>query len=458
MKKFKLKTSFILLIAAVIVAVVLINLIAATLGEKLPLKADMSANKVYSLSEETIKALKAVDRDVYVYYLVTSGNENMRIKQTIDMYKGYNDKIHFEQVDPSRDPVFAKNIGVEVSENSVIVKSGDRVKAIDSSVVYDSTYSQYGIVEFSLEQKLTLAIDYVLRSSDTTVLFTKGHEEIGFEILKSSIEEENATPSEIDLKTSDIPEDTAALYIISPQRDFSADEIEKIHKYLEGGGSLNVSIDYDVTETPVLRQYLSEYWGINFLDNIVLETDENRYSSNNPYILIPVYGSHNITSRMSSSRVNILWPSARGIEILEKPGVTTVPLLKSSEKTVAKPSSEAGSFDVSEADVVGEATLATVTEYLDTAARTRTRIISTGSSFYLLYLREASVANADFVHECLNYLRGEERSLISPKNVQVQYMTLTQQEIILYRWIYGILPPLLVFVAGIFVWVRRRHK
>ena len=459
--KFKLKFNFTFLIILVVVAAVLVNLIAVTLEGKLPLKIDFSSNKTFELSKETIEVLKNVDRDINIYHFVTKGNESLFVKQTVDMYKGYNNKIHFEQIDPARDPVFAKNIGVEVTENSVIVKSGDRVRTIDSSNMYDSSYEQYEITEFKLEQKLTLAIDYVLRKENTNILFTKGHEEVGYKILKTSLEDENAQASEIDLKTTDIPEGTSAIYIISPQRDFSADEVVKVQKYLEAGGSLNVSIDFDTTSTSILRQFLSEYWGIDYKDNIILETDENKYYSNNPYILIPEYGEHDIMSKIKSGNISMLWPNTRSIEITQKPGVTTDVLLMTSAKAIAKPSSKAGELDVTEGDTTGQANIAVATEYINSSAKTRTKIIATGSSFYLMYLQEASVANVDFVRESLNYLRGEESSKsisITPKNVFVKQMTLTQSQRTTYTYVYGVLPAVIVLAAGLIVWLRRRHK
>lgn len=459
--KLKLRFNFTFLIILVVVAAVLVNLIATTLESKLPLKIDFSSNKAFQLSEETIEVLKTVDRDINIYHFVTKGNESLYVKQTVDMYKGYNNKIHFEQIDPSHDPVFAKNLGVEVAENSIIVKCGDKVRTIDSSKMYDSTYEQYGITEFKLEQKLTLAIDYVLREEDTNILFTKGHEEAGYKILKTSLEDENAEASEIDLKTTDIPEGTSAIYIISPQRDFSADEVVKIQKYLEAGGSLNISIDYDTTSTNVLRQYLREYWGINYKDNIILETDQKKYYSNNPYILIPEYGEHDIMSKIKTGNINMFWPNTRSIEITEKPGVTTNVLLMTSEKAIAKPSSKAGEVNVTEGDTTGQANLAVAAEYINSSAKTRTRIIATGSSFYLMYLQEASVANADFVRESLNYLRGEESSKsisVTPKNVFVKQLTLTESQKTTYTYIYGVLPAVIVLAAGLIVWLRRRHK
>ena len=88
------------------------------------------------------------------------------------MYKGYQRKIHFTEKDPAQDPAFVKSLGVEISDNSVIVKSGDRMKIVDASTLYDTTFQKQGIVSFELEARLTGAIEYVLKDEDINVLFT----------------------------------------------------------------------------------------------------------------------------------------------------------------------------------------------------------------------------------------------------------------------------------------------
>lgn len=459
MYKLKNKISFLVLILLSIASFVLINLIFSVLEEKKPVKLDLTAAGTFSISDETKQVLNRVNQDIDVYYFVTSGKEIVYVKQTVDMYKGYNNKIHFKQIDPSHEPVLTSNIGTEVTDNSVVVKCGEKVKSIPLETMYDSTYEEYGISEFKLEQKLTLAIDYVLRKEENVILFTKGHEEAGYTLMKADFEDENAIVQEVDLVNEEIPQDTSAVYIISPRRDFSAEEIGKLQKYLESGGSLNISIDYDVTDTVVLRRFLSEYWGINYENDIIFEGDKLRYAANNPYVIIPQYGEHDIVSPIEKAKVNILWPNTRSITILEKDGVEIKPLLLSSKNAAVKPSTNAQDTTVTSKDKIEQVNVAVVAEYINPTLKKPTRIIATGSSFYLLYKDEPSIANSDFIRNCLNYLRNEDVSVsITPKNIYVKYMSISQKQIARYTFFYGILPPILVLAAGFYVWLKRRHK
>ena len=439
----------------------MLNLFIGTLGEKFPLKLDLTQNKIFELSEETKTVLKNVDRDIDVYYFATKGNEQLYVAQTVEMYKGYTDRIRFEQKDPTADPVFAREIGTDVTDNSIIVRCGDRTKIVDSSTIFDYTFQNQGIIEFQLEQKLTKAIAYVQAEADTNVLFTTGHAEVGITLMKSPLEEENAQVSEINLKTTDIPDNTAAVYVIGPRRDFSADEILKLQSYLANGGALNVSLDVKASDLPVLRQYLSEYWGINYNDDIVMETDSMSILANNPFYILPQIEEHDITNSFVQKKVGIAWPETRSLYLTEKPGVTSAVLLDTTDKAVSKAATESVSFTVQEGDRTGVQTLAAAVSYIDYEKKTRTRIVATGTSLYAakLLLSDSSVANGDFLRECFLFLKGEDASGISimPKNVSQNYLVLKQGEITAYTWLFAILPEVLILAAGLVIWLRRRH-
>lgn len=459
MKK-RIKLYHTLLVLGVTVAVVLLNLAVSTISDKLPLSADFTKNKVFELSEETKEVLKKVDRNVDIYYFVTKGKENLYISQTVDMYKGYSNKISFTQKDPAEDPEFTKTFGNNLTDNSIIVKCGDRSRTIDSSTFYDTTFQQQNIVSFMLEQRLTRAIDYVLGDADVNVMFTSGHEEIGYNILKTPLEDENANVSEINLSTADIPENVSVLYIAGPQRDFSSAETEKLDLFLKRGGSLNISVDYG-NELPVLTQYFKEYWGVIFDNDIVLECDESKIFQN-PYYIIPSYGDSDIVSDMKAKNLNVIWPNARSITLDEKPGVTYTDVLRSSDKSAIKAAGSGNlSYTAEEGDIRGSQRLAVTLEYVDYEKSTRTKIVASGTTLYAaqMFLSEASIANSDYVRSAQSFLTGDEISKISvtPKNVAVQYLTLTNAQKTAYTWIFGILPGVIVLGAGLAVWLRRRH-
>ena len=68
--------------AVVVVAVIIINLIVNSFG----IKADLTKNKLYTLSEDTITLLKNLDEDVSVTSVYEEGNEISVVKEILNKY------------------------------------------------------------------------------------------------------------------------------------------------------------------------------------------------------------------------------------------------------------------------------------------------------------------------------------------------------------------------------------
>ena len=192
-----------------------------------------------------------------------------------------------------------------------------------------------------------------------------------------------------------------------------------------------------------------------------MECDESKIFQN-PYYIIPSYGDSDIVSDMKAKNLNVIWPNARSITLDEKPGVTYTDVLRSSDKSAVKAAGSGNlSYTAEEGDIRGSQRLAVTLEYVDYEKSTRTKIVASGTTLYAaqMFLSEASIANSDYVRSAQSFLTGDEISKISvtPKNVAVQYLTLTNAQKTAYTWIFGILPGVIVLGAGLAVWLRRRH-
>ena len=89
--------------AVVVVAVIIINLIVNSFG----IKADLTKNKLYTLSEDTITLLKNLDEDVSVTSVYEEGNEISVVKEILNKYASYSKHITVNNVDPYTNPSFA---------------------------------------------------------------------------------------------------------------------------------------------------------------------------------------------------------------------------------------------------------------------------------------------------------------------------------------------------------------
>ena len=191
-KKYLKNGSYSVVISAVFIVIVLvINMIVGSLPSKYT-EVDVSDQKLYSISDDTRKFLKDLDKDVTIYQVVQSGSEDETIEKLLEKYDEESDHITVEQKDPVVNPKFTSEYtSDEVSSNSLIVVCGDRSKVVSYDSIYESsmdynTYS-YTTSAFDGEGQIDSAISYVT-SEDLPVLYTlDGH---GEKELDSTIQDD----------------------------------------------------------------------------------------------------------------------------------------------------------------------------------------------------------------------------------------------------------------------------
>ncbi|MBQ8725392.1 MAG: Gldg family protein, partial [Oscillospiraceae bacterium] len=173
--------------AIVIVVVVLINILVSMLAD---VRLDLTSDKVYAVSEETIDYVKNLDQDVEIAISVEQdtikdllGTTEMMVSETLAKYEDYSDHISVTYFDTTKDPDilagYQEMYGGDIGSGSVIVSSGDRVKVYSLLEMFDIdsnmySYYMYGyctfndiITGYKGEQMLTNAI---MNVTDANVL------------------------------------------------------------------------------------------------------------------------------------------------------------------------------------------------------------------------------------------------------------------------------------------------
>src|SRR5579872_224991 len=72
---------------------------------------DSTANKRFSLSDQTVKVVKGLNRDVSITYF-DKQTEFSRARDLLDRYNNLSSKLHIDYVDPDKKPQVAKAAGV----------------------------------------------------------------------------------------------------------------------------------------------------------------------------------------------------------------------------------------------------------------------------------------------------------------------------------------------------------
>ena len=169
-KKYKFVSSVAIAIAVVLVIVV--NVFVSVLNNKLPLKIDLTSNKMYELSDKTKEYLKNYDTPVDIYILAGESEQDGNIRTVLDKYAAANKNINVTNINMTSNPTFGKKYvtdGKSLQSNSVIVDGGDKFKTYTMTELYGVNAQTGQYTSLNVENKITSALKYV--SSETMTEF-----------------------------------------------------------------------------------------------------------------------------------------------------------------------------------------------------------------------------------------------------------------------------------------------
>jgi ABC-2 type transport system permease protein len=466
-KNFKYGGYATLLFLFMLAILVAVNLVA----ELLPLKFDLSQNKLYSLSPQTIDMLRKLDREVTIYALYPAGRENKTIVEVLRKYQDNSRRVSLKLLDPDKNPGFVKKYaGADETPGAggIIVLSGNHSRVIRESDLYNTYLNQQTMEEqiasLALEQRVTGAISYVASNLSIPVLYQlqgHGEAELGSDTQKQ-LETENYLIKAVNLITQPLPSDATILMLNSPQQDLTAAEAEKIRGFLAGQGRAIFLLDYTKAELPNVQSLLTSY-GVAIEHRIVVEGDNSRHVGN-PLLLLPELENHPITKPLITNKMPILIPVAQSIQLLDakKRTVAITPLLSTSKQAWGKIDVNSLNQEKNANDPQGPFNIAVAVTDRPEAEKDEskgTKIVVVANARFISPEYTAQVpGNAGFLTNSLNWLQNREEGLaIQPKSLLSYRLNLNAFQILIYSGIVVILIPLAIFITGLIVWMRRRH-
>ena len=301
---------------------------------------DVTVNKIFTLTEDTIQYVKNLSRDVTIYVLADDNSKDGDVDLMLKNLQGYSEHIQVEYVSPIANPMFYYNYtSAQPSENSLIVVSGNESMVIDyyDLYVFQTDYTTYEseVVGSDIEGQLVSAIMRVTAGDTPKFYMLLGHNELVFdEKFQGALTKENIDYEYIQLNTMDeIPEDADAIVINAPISDYSEDEVDKVLSYLDNGGNAFIIPTWTEENMGNFEQIL-EYYGVSLVDGVIVETDRSRYYQS-PYNLIPNIIYEDITQSIYDGTV--LAPLSRGLNYDEySEDIWYIPFLTTSEDAFSK--------------------------------------------------------------------------------------------------------------------------
>jgi hypothetical protein len=458
-----------LITLAVITGLILINLI---MGQFTP-QVDLTDNRMFSLSEQTLQVIDSVDTPVTIYGLWRPGEERSDITTTLDLYLARNKNFTLNVVDPERNPGLARRFDKDnqgISPGSVVVEGPKGFRVISPMEMYDLDYSRMSyenpnpsVTGIAVERRLTSALLYVATGTTPVVYELIGHDEtpmsgVGAQTL---IERENYALKQLNLLLNDIPADASALILNTPQTDLSSGEAEKLLAYFDGGGRLLVLADYRVRELANLNRVFASY-GFQFDYGIVIETDQNR-TAGNPLLILPERGDHDIVKPLNEQESPIILAQGMGVSELtaKRRSIEFIPFLNTSRDSFLRTDISVGDPERTVSDVSGPVTMGVTVKdpswIQGTEPQARIVAISCGLLEGISYYGQIP-GNLDLFMNSLTWLEDRPENLsVRSKSFFILPMRLNDLQKIIFGLLFVIIIPLALFAGGLITWLKRRH-
>lgn len=370
-KKLKYGTVATVITVVFIAFVVVINLIAGVLTDRKDLKLDLTKEKYYEVSQDTIDYIQGIKTDVEIAVMAkesdfaTSGTYMKMVLETLEKYEQHSDhiKINFYDVASNPDVVtkFSANYNGEISEGNIVVAAGDRVKVLNVNNLFNIQSDYYSgsssVQSYKGEQELTSAIMSVTDANPQRVAFVSKyngsaiyHSDNAYSIsaLYSLMDKNGYEVSEVDIMTDALsPEDYDMVVLPAPVNDLSEDSIKKLDDFLYNNGDLDKDMIYiaDVLQysTPNIDDFL-EVWGIEVGGSIVYDSssDKSQYvTTMKGQLSAPVatIAEDTYSEGLSNTKLPIIVPLARPVNLLFDANVdrNTTALLTTSDTSFLYP-------------------------------------------------------------------------------------------------------------------------
>jgi len=438
---------------------------------------DLTANQVYSLSDQTIKILQNLDAPVkftvFDRELALDG-----YRDRLDAYTYQSSQVTAEYIDPEKNPLRAKAAQIQ-SLGTIVIEYKDRTERATSSD----------------EQAIANALIKAVTGETRKVYFTQGHGEkdtansdrrSGYSDLAQALSADNYGVAPLVLaQAREVPADATVLVIAGPQTDFLQPEIDALNKYVARGGKVLTLLDppEDPTRpgTPLLHAFLRE-WGFDIGSNIVVDASGigQLLGTDASVPVAANYPPHPITTNF---QLMTAYPLARSVGAVEGGvnGRTPQSLVQTSAQSWAEadiaalakgdgrvalepengdkpgPISLGAAVSAPATDAPPPAELKPETPAGQEPPKPESRLVTIGDSDFASNSVLGVQGNRDFFMNTVNWLAQQENLIaIRPREPEDRRLTLTADQQSRIFMLSVLLIPGLVFAAGIYSWYGRR--
>lgn len=422
------------------------------LAFKNPVKKDFTTFGHNSLSEQTVKVIKSIEKKVVVK--IFSDKTNFpNIKALFELYRQESGLFEYEFVDAAIRPDLVNSEGI-TQIPAIVISMGDKKQTVTNLREIEITNA---LIKLTRDK---LPVLYVVNNHNGPAL--KDESDTGLSYLENFLTRLAYEVREINLfEKGVVPSDADLLIIWGPKSAFDKSEIAALEEYMRRGKSLMVSLDPMINGDVLsdLRNFLVT-WGVRIQNNIVIDQGSYIRGSNGFAPIVQDFSKHKIADGFSGQ---LFFPVTSAIEFADSP------LHKGSFSALAKSSAQSwaennfnevakGAVEYSEnVDRMGPINLAGVWMGSSEDKVGPSRIVAFGNSTFVTNQYGRMVGNFLFFASAIDWLSG--RDLISsfdrPELKEEPVFISTPQVGIIFYFSVLFLP--LIFIIASILFYRKRR-
>lgn len=436
---------------------------------------DLTANRQYSLSEQTVKMLKSLQSPVK-FTVFDRPDQFDRFRNRLDEYAYQSKQVTVEYVDPDTKPVVAKAAKIE-QYGTVVVE----YKCPPGFPEQSGTDCKREMVTSDTEQDLTNGLIKAMSTKEQKVYYLQGHgekepnktERDGYSAVSAILRRDNYMVERLVLaQLKDVPADASVILVPGPTSDILPAEADMLRKYLAGGGKMMFMIDPVIGQAgaPPLTNLVSimKDWGFEVGNNVVVDVSG---ATNEPSIAVAAtYPEHAITQNFATLTI---YPIARSVSPAMGAAHTPTTFVETSrqswaESNLASLTGGAGvALNEESGDKRGPISLAAaVSAPVEASAgvttsadvqKPETRVVVFGDSDFATNAYAGVPGNQNLFANAISWLAQQEGLIaVRPTPASDRRVSMTPREQTFATLTSIFILPGLVFLAGVYTWWRRR--
>jgi ABC-type uncharacterized transport system involved in gliding motility auxiliary subunit len=413
---------------------------------------DATANKQFTLSDQTVKIAKNLQQPLTITYW-DQPTKFKGAQDLLDRYKNLSPKIDVQYMDADKKRTQAIAAGVKTL-GTIFIDIGTKHQEAKSLTEEEVT----GAMVRALKGGERLAC-FVLGSGEHSIDST---ERSGYSGAKELLEKNNYKTQTLKmLEKTEIPKDCTIVTVAGPKRDYIQPEVDALKAYVEGGGHAVFMLDpplkfaKDETDNNDALLAVLASWGVTVDKDLVLDISGvgQIFGLGPEFPLVTSYESHAIVSTMKETPTG--FPIARSLEVKNGDHTTVEKLFSTTENSFATTNLATPEIKQSPNDKKGPLVLGAAGTYNGSGDKGRFVVIGSSNWCSNSFLRFNG--NRDLFLNIYNWESSDEDLIsIRPKEPEDRRLNMNAAQVQMVKWITILLMPLFIILAGVSVWWKRR--